>query len=178
VKVICAGMAEQNVRGFRDAERNVADELGITLKLAGAMAVGRFRDGTPVAVQAADGTRPITNDFNYDCDPAAQKCPLHAHIRKTNPRLGSVKFGGPFAQSIEEELGHRIARRSTSNVEEANLDIGRGRPAGVRLYCSANRSPPNSQRTPMYTLGQAAKATGKAKSSISAAIKDGTIWRA
>jgi hypothetical protein len=27
----------------------------------------------------------------------------------------------------------------------------------------------------MYTLGQAAKATGKAKSSISAAIKDGTI---
>jgi Dyp-type peroxidase family len=102
---------EQNVRGFRDAERKVAAELGVPLKLTGAMAVGRFKDGTPVALQAADGTRPIPNDFNYDGDPAAEKCPLHAHIRKTNPRLESVKFGGPFAQTVEEELGHRIARR-------------------------------------------------------------------
>lgn len=102
---------EQNVREFRCAERKVAAELGMPLKLAGAMAVGRFKDGTPVVLQAADGTRPIPNDFNYDGDPAAEKCPLHAHIRKTNPRLESVKFGGPFAQSVEEELGHRIARR-------------------------------------------------------------------
>ena len=102
---------EQNVRGFRDAERKVAAELGVSLKLAGAMAVGRFKDGTPVALQAADGARPIPNDFNYVVDPAAKKCPLHAHIRKANPRLESVKFGGPFAQTIEEELGHRIARR-------------------------------------------------------------------
>ena len=102
---------EQNVRGFKKAERQVATELDLPLELAGAMAVGRFEDGTPIVLQAADGARPIPNDFNYDCDPAAQKCPLHAHIRKTNPRLESVKFGGPFAQSIEEELGHRIVRR-------------------------------------------------------------------
>lgn len=102
---------EQNVRGFRDAERKVAVELGVPMKLAGAMAVGRFKDGTPVALQAADGARPIPNDFNYVVDPAAEKCPLHAHIRKANPRLESVKFDGPFAKTIEEELGHRIARR-------------------------------------------------------------------
>lgn len=130
---------EQNVRGFRNAERNVADELGLPLELAGAMAVGRFKDGTPLALQAADGARPIPNDFNYDCDPEAEKCPLHAHIRKTNPRLESVKFGGPFAQSIEEELGHRIVRRgipyggplSQSN-EPADLP---SRGVGLLFFC-------------------------------------------
>jgi deferrochelatase/peroxidase EfeB len=103
---------EQNVRAFRTAERKVAAELDLPLELAGAMAVGRFKDGTPVVLQPGDGTRPIPNDFNYDCDPQAVTCPLHAHIRKTNPRLESVKFKGPFAKTIEEELGHRIARRA------------------------------------------------------------------
>jgi Dyp-type peroxidase family len=102
---------EQNVRAFRAAERKVAAELDLPLELAGALAVGRFKDGTPVVLQPGDGTRPIPNDFNYDCDPAAMSCPLHAHIRKTNPRLESVKFDGPFAKTLEEELGHRIARR-------------------------------------------------------------------
>lgn len=102
---------EQNVRAFRSAERKLAAELDLPLELAGALGVGRFKDGTPVVLQPGNKTRPIPNDFNYDCDPQAMKCPLHAHIRKTNPRLESVKFQGPFAQTIEEELGHRIARR-------------------------------------------------------------------
>lgn len=102
---------EQNVRDFRSAERQVAEELGLPLELAGAMAVGRFKDGTPLVLQPGDGTRPIANDFNYGGDPAGVTCPYHAHIRKSNPRLESVKMGGPFAQSVDEELGHRIARR-------------------------------------------------------------------
>ena len=102
---------EQNVRGFKDAESRVASELGLPRKLAGAMAVGRYEDGTPLVLQPGDGSRPIPNDFNYAGDTAGQTCPFHAHIRKSNPRLESVKFGGPFAQSTEEELGHRIARR-------------------------------------------------------------------
>lgn len=102
---------EQNVQAFRSAERKLAAELDLPLELAGALAVGRFKDGTPVVLQPGNKTRPIPNDFNYDCDPQAMSCPLHAHIRKANPRLESVKFGGPFAQTIEEELGHRIARR-------------------------------------------------------------------
>lgn len=102
---------EQNVQGFRDAERQVAKELGLPIELAGAMAVGRFKDGTPLVLQPGDGTRPIPNDFNYSGDPGGVTCPFHAHIRKTNPRLESVRSDGPFARSVEEELGHRIARR-------------------------------------------------------------------
>jgi Dyp-type peroxidase family len=102
---------EQNVRGFKEAEAKLAAELGLPRELAGAMAVGRYEDGTPVALQPGDGARPIPNDFNYGGDPLGQTCPFHAHVRKSNPRLESVKFKGPFAQSVEEELGHRIARR-------------------------------------------------------------------
>ena len=102
---------EQNVSGFRRAEQELADELNISSKLSGAMAVGRFKDGTPLVLQPGDGARPIPNDFNYAGDTDGLTCPFHAHVRKTNPRLESVNPFGPFAQSEEEELGHRIARR-------------------------------------------------------------------
>ncbi len=102
---------EQNVRGFRLAEGQLAEELGLPIDLVGAMAVGRFKDGTPLVLQPGGGGRPMANDFNYDGDPDGVASPFQAHIRKTNPRLESVRRGGPFAQSNEEELGHRIARR-------------------------------------------------------------------
>jgi deferrochelatase/peroxidase EfeB len=60
----------------------------------------------------AESNKPtIPNDFNYDGDPDGLKCPFHAHVRKSNPRLESVKENGRFAGSDQEELGHRIARR-------------------------------------------------------------------
>ncbi|WP_009632398.1 Dyp-type peroxidase [Synechocystis sp. PCC 7509] len=105
---------EQNVKGFKTAEAKLALSLGLPKELGGAMAVGRYEDGTPLVLQPGDGgwaesTNPtIPNDFNYSGDPDALKCPFHAHIRKSNPRLESV---GSFAESNEVELGHRIARR-------------------------------------------------------------------
>ncbi|MDF3070627.1 MAG: hypothetical protein K0R38_6228 [Polyangiaceae bacterium] len=103
---------EQDVYGFKQAQRDLANELGCPVALAGALAVGRFEDGTPVALQPGEDSEPaVPNDFDYSGDPGGRKCPFHAHIRKTNPRLESVFAGGPFAQTNEEELGHRIARR-------------------------------------------------------------------
>ncbi len=105
---------EQNVKGFKTAEAKLSESLGLPKELGGAMAVGRYEDGTPLVLQPGDGgwaesTNPtIPNDFNYSSDPNALKCPFHAHIRKSNPRLESV---GSFAESNEVELGHRIARR-------------------------------------------------------------------
>ncbi len=120
---------EQNVKGFKTAEAKLAESLRLPQELAGAMAVGRYEDGTPLVLQPGDGGwagshKPIVpNDFNYAGDPDGFKCPFHAHIRKSNPRLESV---GSFAANDDVELGHRIARRgityggplSTADLED------------------------------------------------------------
>jgi deferrochelatase/peroxidase EfeB len=81
---------EQDVRGFKKAEKALAEELGLKgedEERAGAMIVGRFEDGTPVEVAGEAGMigNSFYNNFNYDKDDAS-RCPYHAHIRKTNPR--------------------------------------------------------------------------------------------
>lgn len=101
---------EQNVQAFKKAEVALGQALGISRKLAGAMAVGRFEDGTPIVLQANDGGTNL-NNFDYSDDAFGLRCPFQAHLRKTNPRNESVRKDGPFAQSEEQELGHRIARR-------------------------------------------------------------------
>ena len=52
---------EQNVRGFKVREQELADALGLVgdeRERAGAMAVGRFEDGTPLALSQVDGFMP------------------------------------------------------------------------------------------------------------------------
>lgn len=83
---------EERVRAFKTAEQRLANDLGLKgdeRERAGALCVGRFEDGTPAtlskdAVSPASGRVP--NDFNYDHDDLAGKCPYHGHIRKSNPR--------------------------------------------------------------------------------------------
>ena len=92
---------EQNVRGFREAEHKLAESLKRDNELVAAQIIGRFRDGTPLVAQQEDGlTDIIPNNFNYEDDPDGDLCPLHAHIRKLNPRNGK-----------EEDRHRRIARR-------------------------------------------------------------------
>ena len=80
---------EQNVQGFKRQEQILATTLGFIgsekRELAGALVVGRFEDGSPVTLSdEAKGANP-PNDFNYANDPGS-RCPVHAHIRKVNPR--------------------------------------------------------------------------------------------
>lgn len=81
---------EQDVRGFVTREDTLASELGLQgadRARAGAMAVGRFRDGTPLTASPTPGWHPaLDNDFTYAQDPNGRRCPLHAHIRRVNPR--------------------------------------------------------------------------------------------
>jgi Dyp-type peroxidase family len=82
---------EQNVRAFKRCEHNLARALGLTgedAERAGALAVGRFEDGTPVVLQPTDGLP--TNSFTYAKDPDGARCPLQAHIRKVNPRQKGI----------------------------------------------------------------------------------------
>jgi Dyp-type peroxidase family len=73
------------------------------------MVIGRFEDGTPVALSgAALGANTPANDFVYgdpNTDPQGYRCPFSAHIRKTNPR------GDPNGQTLDEQKSHRIVRR-------------------------------------------------------------------
>ncbi|GAA3583788.1 Dyp-type peroxidase [Nonomuraea rosea] len=79
---------EQNVRAFKEIEQELADGLGLTgsdRDRAGAMLVGRFKDGTPLTSKRTAGGGPVSNDFTFDAD-TGSKCPFSGHIRKTNPR--------------------------------------------------------------------------------------------
>lgn len=102
---------EQNVKGFKEREDLLADALGFKgndRERAGALAVGRFEDGTPIVLQHGEGMQhPVSNNFGYDEDQAGRKCPFQSHIRKTNPRGDSIRLGA----TLEEERSHLMARR-------------------------------------------------------------------
>ena len=92
----------ENVTVFRDyLSRHGARYSGGEELLAAKM-VGRFRDGTPLAVSpfepdpklVADPNR--NNDFRYGDDPEGAKCPIGAHIRRTRPR-DALGFDGKLA---------------------------------------------------------------------------------
>ena len=82
--------------------------------LLAAKIVGRWPDGTPLAVSpsAPDvgvSSDPVRiNDFGYKDDPGGLKCPLGAHIRRANPRDDAAFFDGRLTNR------HRIVRRGRS----------------------------------------------------------------
>jgi Dyp-type peroxidase family len=76
---------EQNVARFESGLREMASRLEVTTEMAGAMVVGRFPDGTPLASSSVPGHGPW-NDFAYDDDEAGAKCPFASHVRRSNPR--------------------------------------------------------------------------------------------
>jgi len=95
----------QDVEGFNAQVTALATRLGVTEPLAGALVVGRFKDGTPVTLQANKG-RGAFNNFTYlPDDPTGNRCPFHAHIRKANQRGANAALG------LAEERKRRIVRR-------------------------------------------------------------------
>lgn len=111
----------QNVATFRKyLETQGRLYPGGQAQLAAKM-VGRWQDGTPVALSpdaqnpalAADSMR--NNDFSYDDDPEGANVPLGAHIRRMNPRE-SFGLGGKITNR------HRIARRGLPYGKWCPLD--------------------------------------------------------
>lgn len=99
---------EQDVKGFKNAEKNLGIELGLQgedAERVGAMIVGRFEDGTPVQLSNEAGIIHSAVINNFDYDTANEKCPYHAHIRKTNPRVG------PKLENKQVKSNHVMARR-------------------------------------------------------------------
>ena len=79
-------------------------------ELLAAKIVGRWRDGTPVALSPAAPDPALVADeqrnnaFDYGNDGDGRRCPIGAHVRRTNPRL-SLPFDGQLVNR------HRIVRR-------------------------------------------------------------------
>jgi Dyp-type peroxidase family len=96
----------QDVRAFDERVELLARSLGVGEELAGALVVGRFKDGTPVDRAPVPSPGPeLANDFNFENDADGLRCPFHAHIRKVNPR------GTTPLTSLASERRRRIVRR-------------------------------------------------------------------
>lgn len=92
----------QDVAGFRERITEAARLTGTDPEYVAAKVMGRWRDGTPVAQSPGRGSS--QEEFTYDDDPAGDRCPIGAHVRRANPR-GSLLFDGRL------EHRHRLLRR-------------------------------------------------------------------
>lgn len=123
---------EQNVRKFKYDEKQAAFSRGLTgeaAELVGAEMVGRWENGMPRTLGSDDSTigdytidaTTISkiNNFNFANDPNI-RCPYHAHIRKVNPRDGSLeriaRRGIPYGERTKKSLEKPIEHGPTEGV--------------------------------------------------------------
>jgi deferrochelatase/peroxidase EfeB len=123
----------QDVPGFWQYLHRAAGEVPEQREKIAAGMVGRQRDGTPLVSPTREpiGGTPQhdpKNHFTYENDPHGHRCPVGAHIRRSNPRTGDLPPGvnGIFSRLMkmlgfgqnppEEDLiastrFHRLLRR-------------------------------------------------------------------
>jgi Dyp-type peroxidase family len=101
----------QDVALFRRTLRDAAarwpggDERRLAAKVG-----GRWQDGAPLATHpdapdpAFDAAAPGANDFRYGDDPGGRRCPVGAHVRRSNPR-DALGHEGTLS------MRHRMIRR-------------------------------------------------------------------
>jgi Dyp-type peroxidase family len=125
----------QDVALFNAYLRDAAGGDPALEELLAAKVVGRWRDGTPLALSpdrpdpAIAGDRDRINDFRYAGDEAGLRCPLGAHVRRTNPRDAFVGDGRLTAR-------HRIVRRGMPyGPPPADRYAGDGVDRGLIFVC-------------------------------------------
>ena len=119
--------SEQNVKAFWDALGTLSKQSGMAVEDLGAMAVGRFRDGTPAVPTTTIDPTADANDFHYSQDPDGAKCPFHAHIRKTNPR-GDIP-------NTALERARRVVRRGITYGDRPDLSVRPETGVGLLFMC-------------------------------------------
>ena len=152
----------QDVHGFwQFVDRHVGGDAARRERLASAM-VGRQRDGTPLIVPAIEeieggGDPKDRNAFTYRSDRDGLRCPLGAHIRRSNPRNADLPPGpGGFLSWAKRTLGfdadalahdlvastrfHRLLRRGREYgpgvpIEQALAGTSNGNDPGLHFIC-------------------------------------------
>ncbi len=99
----------QDVEGFWAGLRGTVGDA-YAVRWATKM-TGRWPDGTPLAKSPDGPTADPTNDFGYRSDLDGLRCPVGAHIRRTNPR---DSLTGDSTRSAELVSRHRLLRRGRS----------------------------------------------------------------
>jgi Dyp-type peroxidase family len=125
----------QDVAGFRAQLAEQARRLELDEELVAAKLVGRWRDGSPLALRpdapdpALGNDKRRANDFRYGDDALGLRCPRGAHVRRTNPRDALGWEGRLTAR-------HRILRRGMPYgpaLPEGSDDDGE--PRGLLFVC-------------------------------------------
>ena len=132
---------QQDVPGFwQFIDRVVESDAEQREQLAASM-VGRYRDGTPLMPPAAESvpgipTNATRNQFTYEQDPEGTRCPIGAHIRRTNPRTGDYPPGvsGWFSRLVRA-LGFGLRRPDADLIASTRFHrlVRRGRNYGPPL---------------------------------------------
>ena len=115
---------------FEELVADLVRKLKIPRSYAEAQIMGRFKDGTPLALVERAGVRrniDLEADFQkigYSDDPDGSKCPFHAHVRKANPRTERDFHWRNSYQNIDKDIFGLVVRRGIPyeyNFEETGL---------------------------------------------------------
>jgi Dyp-type peroxidase family len=117
---------QQHPENFEKFTENIAEKLNsgepfgqfknnppdnVSPEEVGSWIIGRTKDGKPLMPSSDQHTREFpANNFNYNADIDGELCPLHAHIRKANPRNGNemkriVRRGKLYGTHSSEKKG-------------------------------------------------------------------------
>jgi len=148
----------QDVAGFWQALDHYAGGRADRRALLGASVVGRTLQGEPMVgllheaiVGNASKSAPDLNAFTYQSDSRGQRCPLGAHIRRTNPRNADLPSGGcGWLGRLIRTLGLSSKARALDLVASTRFHrlLRRGREYGVAVSMErALNGPPNDTET-------------------------------
>jgi Dyp-type peroxidase family len=116
-----------------DAE---AARIGRPVEWLAAKTVGRWRDGSPLTLcpQGPNSALTTANVFTYaQEDGGGQRCPLGAHIRRSNPRDSFLESDPDAVRNVNT---HRILRRGRSyGTRIADLHQDDGVDRGLLFAC-------------------------------------------